>query len=88
MENKICKGKSRLVWTSFGIAMEYLPFLKTYEQIKMQKLNLFYYTIAISRVQHTVNLEGLEMIPLIEYRNEGLTKMFHVNPLNALVYKK
>ena len=52
--------KRRLVWTSYGIAMVALPFLEEVEQINLQALNLFWYQIAISRVQ-TIIYEACPM---------------------------
>ena len=44
------RGKEYKVWTSFGIAMEFLPYLPTSEQVRLQNLNQFWYKIAVSRV--------------------------------------
>ena len=44
------KQKSRMVWTSLGIAMNTLPFLDILEMLNLQILNKFCYKIAVSRV--------------------------------------
>ena len=45
-----CAGIARKVWTSYGIAMNFMPFLRGDEQVKLQSANLFWYAIAVSRV--------------------------------------
>ena len=42
---------SRKVWTSYGIANNFMLFLLPLEQIELQKLNLFWYNIAVGRSQ-------------------------------------
>ena len=45
------KLKARLVWTSFGISLNLLPYLEASEAIVMQKLNRFSYEILVGRIQ-------------------------------------
>ena len=46
--------KCKLVWVSFGIFMNLLPFLDSYQILCLQSANKFCYKIAISRVQHNI----------------------------------
>ena len=59
MQQNSDEEKSRKVWTSFGIARGYLPFLYPKEQLDLQELNLFTYNISISRVQIVLKLPEL-----------------------------
>ena len=38
------------MWTSYGIAMHFLAFLHSREEVWMQALNRFWYDIGVSRV--------------------------------------
>ena len=50
------RGKSRLIWTSYGIIFEVYYNLNKKEQIELQKLNKFFYRIAVGRVQTKIML--------------------------------
>ena len=46
--------QSKRVWTSYGIFNEVLPNLFPHEQINLQSVNRFFYDIAVSRVQISI----------------------------------
>ena len=50
---EICKG----IIKSYGAMSETLKFLHPIEQLKMQALSIWWYNIAVSRVQTSCNLE-------------------------------
>ena len=54
MENQ--SGAGKRVLASYGGMTVLLSFLNTLEQLKLQALNKWAYTVAISRVQVTINL--------------------------------
>ena len=53
------KRHSYRVWTSFGITKQMIPFLDTLEQIHLQTVNMFWYKIAVSRVQSVIPVHML-----------------------------
>ena len=54
---KTPRNKCKTVWTSYGIAANFIPFLPKTEQVVLQNLNKFYYNIAVSRVQTAIAME-------------------------------
>ena len=56
MDMNATKVRAKLIWTSFGICINLLPYLRTDEQIDLQNLNRFAYDILVSRVQTIIPL--------------------------------
>ena len=53
----ISKEKCRRLWVSFGVFITVLPFLDGYQITSMQTINMFWYKIAVSRVQYTIKIK-------------------------------
>ena len=71
--------RSRQVWTSFGIGINFLPYLNDYEQIRLHDLNTFWYNSAVGRVQIKVIRRQTVMV----IGKIGSGKSFFLNKLSG-----
>ena len=63
------KKHCRQIWTSYGITMISLPFLGDLGQVVLQKLNKFFYNIAICRVQVSIITDSTYCYLTDSYKN-------------------
>ena len=48
--------KAKKIWTSFGVMRELLPFLDPEERVYLQQGNQFFYDVAISRAELSIQM--------------------------------